>query len=104
MAMENHENHEKTGKIDRRANKTILGRSIFLMVLCGILMFVPLVYTLWQLCVVKHDYYEELAVRQQTRDVEVSAMRGKILDTNGNVLAMSATVYNLCLLYTSRCV
>lgn len=91
------DDQEKEKKRDRRANRTILGRSIFLMAVCGILMFIPLLRTLWQLCVVDHDYYEELAVRQQTRDVTVSAMRGKILDANGNVLAMSATVYNLIL-------
>ncbi len=88
---------EKKRPADRRANRTILGRSIFLMAVCGVLMFVPLIGRLWQLCVTDHDYYEELAVRQQTRDVEVGAMRGDILDTNGNVLAMSATVYNLIL-------
>ena len=82
---------------DRRANKVILQRSIFLMAVCGVLMFLPLIWTLWQICIVQHDYYQELAVRQQTRDVEVSAMRGDILDRNGNVLAMSATVYNLIL-------
>ena len=65
--------------------------------LCGVVMFLPLIWTLWQICIVDHDYYEELAVRQQTRDVTVSAMRGDILDSNGTVLAMSATVYNLIL-------
>lgn len=88
---------EKEQKADRRANRTILRRSIFLMVVFGVVMFAPLVHRLWQLCVTDHDYYEELAVRQQTRDVTVSAMRGKILDANGNVMAMSATVYNLIL-------
>ena len=88
---------EKEQKTDRRANRTILRRSIFLMVVFGVVMFAPLVHKLWQLCVTDHDYYEELAVRQQTRDVTVSAMRGKILDANGNVMAMSATVYNLIL-------
>jgi stage V sporulation protein D (sporulation-specific penicillin-binding protein) len=89
---------DKEKQPDRgRANRTILRRTIFLMALCGVVMFLPLIHTLWQLCVVDHDYYEELAVRQQTKDVTVSAMRGKILDANGNVLAMSATVYNLIL-------
>ena len=82
---------------ERRANRVILKRSIFLMGLCGVVMFLPLIWTLWQICIVDHDYYEELAVRQQTRDVTVSAMRGDILDSNGTVLAMSATVYNLIL-------
>ena len=46
------------------------------------------------------------ASEQQLSDITIPANRGTIYDTNMNVLAQSATVWNvqLCLLYTSRCV
>lgn len=43
---------------------------------------------------------EELALKaesQQMRDTEISAMRGTIYDSEGNVLAQSATVWNIFL-------
>lgn len=45
----------------------------------------------------RHDYYQQLASGQHTLDLSVSASRGDIYDRNGNVMAMSATVYNLIL-------
>ena len=82
-------------KPDHRANRTILIRSLFLMGVFGLVAFVPLFAKLWQIQIKQHDYYEELAVRQQTRDSTVTANRGTIYDSQGEVLAMSATVYNV---------
>jgi stage V sporulation protein D (sporulation-specific penicillin-binding protein) len=82
---------------DRRANRTILGRTIFLMGVFGVVMFIPLFWKLWQIQIVNHDFYEEYAIDQQTRDVAVSADRGTIYDTKGNILAMSGTVSNVIL-------
>ncbi len=79
------------------SKRVIYVRTVILMLLCGICTFVPLLSTLWDISVVNHDSYSQYASNQQTRDVEVSADRGAILDTNGTVLAMSATVYNLIL-------
>ena len=79
-------------KPDHRANRTILIRSLFLMGVFGLVAFVPLFAKLWQIQIKQHDYYEELAVRQQTRDSTVTANRGTIYDSQGEVLAMSATV------------
>ena len=80
-----------------RANRSLLLRVIFLMCLCGAVLFIPLVWQLYQLQIVQHDYYEQLAVRNQTRDVTVTANRGTIYDSEGGIMAMSATVYNLIL-------
>ena len=80
---------------DRRANRTILMRSLFLMALFGVVVFIPLFFKLWQIQISQHDYYQELAVQQQTRDSTVTANRGTIYDSQGAVLAMSATVYNV---------
>ena len=80
---------------DRRANRTILGRTLFLLVIFGVIAFVPLFVKLCQIQIVDHDKYEELAIDQQTRDSTVSANRGTIYDSNGTPLAISATVYNV---------
>jgi cell division protein FtsI/penicillin-binding protein 2 len=63
-----------------------------LMAVCGVVAFFVLAIKLYQLQIVKHDYYEQQAVEQQTRDSTVTAARGSIYDTNGKVLAMSASV------------
>lgn len=84
-------------KTDSRANRRLLLRVITLMCLCGVVIFIPLVVQLFKLQIQEHDYYEELGVRNQTRDVAVAAGRGSIYDRNGDVMALSATVYNLIL-------
>lgn len=82
---------------DGRANRSLLWRVIFLMCVCGAAMFIPLGVQLYKLQIREHDYYKELGVRNQTRDVAVSAGRGTIYDSEGNIMAISATVYNLVL-------
>jgi stage V sporulation protein D (sporulation-specific penicillin-binding protein) len=82
---------------DRRANRTILRRTLALMVVFGVLSFGVLLWKLWQIQIVDHDFYEERAIDQQTRDVTVSANRGTIYDSENNILAMSATVQNVIL-------
>ena len=57
----------------------------------GVAAFVILFAKLWQLQVVEHEKLEGQAVTQQTREVTSSANRGTIYDTNGDVLAISAT-------------
>ena len=82
---------------ESRSKRTIFRRTIFLMGVCGILLFAPLFWKLWDISVTRHDYYQQLASGQHTLDLSVSASRGDIYDRNGNVMAMSATVYNLIL-------
>ncbi len=79
------------------SKRVIYVRTVLLMVFCGLFMFTPLIMRLWELSIENHEKYSQAAVSQQTRDVVVSADRGEILDTNGNVLAISATVYQLVL-------
>lgn len=79
------------------SKRSIFRRTVFLMAVCGVLMFIPLFWKLWNIAIVNHDYYQQLATKQQTLDLSVSSSRGNIYDRNGNVLAMSATVYNLIL-------
>lgn len=72
-----------------------MGRTLILMLVCGIVSFCVLAVRLYQVMIRDHGYYEELAIEQQTRETRVTASRGTIYDTNGNVLAKSATAYNV---------
>ncbi len=80
---------------ERKANRTILARTVFLLALCGVVVFIPLFYRLWTIQIRDHDFYQQKAISQQTRDNAVSASRGQIKDTNGKVLATSGTVYDV---------
>ncbi|MDD4716265.1 MAG: penicillin-binding transpeptidase domain-containing protein, partial [Oscillospiraceae bacterium] len=80
---------------DQRANRTILRRTLFLMVLFGVVSFAALLIKLYTIQVSQHERYEELALQQQTRSVTVSASRGMVYDAKGNILAISATVQNV---------
>lgn len=80
---------------DRHKKQRILRRAIILMVLFGVASFFPLVGKLYDLQIIQHEELQEKAARQQTRDMAVSADRGTIYDSEGNILAISATVQNL---------
>lgn len=79
----------------RLANRKIFRRTVFLLVVCGVLMFLPIFYQLWHWQVVRHDELQEKAVRQQTSELSVSAERGTIYDSAGNVLAISSSAYDV---------
>lgn len=89
------EKEQKKREKDRRANRAILGRTIFLMVVFGVLIFIPLLWKLWDIQINQHEELLQEAIDQQTADIPVSAERGTIYDTNGSILSMSATVYNV---------
>lgn len=89
--MEDRQRREQSSK------QLIFRRTVCLMILFGALTFIPLGWKLWDIAIVHHEEYQLRQLNQSTRDVEVSSNRGTIRDANGNVLAMSATVYNLIL-------
>lgn len=76
----------------QRANRTILRRTMALMLLFGVVAFIPLIVTLYNLMIRDHDYYEAQAINNQTRYTSLSAARGEIYDRNMNVLASSKAV------------
>ena len=80
---------------DRRANRTILIRTLVLMGMFGVAAFVPLFFQLWNIQIQDYDRYRELVADQQTADSTVEANRGAIYDSAGVPLALSATVYNV---------
>ena len=63
----------------------------------SILAFLPISIRLYDLMVVKYEYYAYQALRNQTRSTKVTANRGSIYDVNMNILAESRSVENLYL-------
>lgn len=92
LKREKHEPKLSRAEQSQRANRTILRRTLVLMVLFGVVVFIPLVVTLYNLMIRDHDYYEAQAIDNQTRYTSLSASRGQIFDRNMNVLASSKTV------------
>lgn len=88
-------NERKLREASKAANRQVFTRSIILMVLCGVLIFIPLIAQLYNIQILQHDELEEMAVKQQTSEQSVSATRGTIYASDGNVLAISSTVYDV---------
>ena len=88
---------EKSSERGSWSKRLVFRRTVMLMVICGVCFFIPLFWKLWDVAIVHHEDYQQKATSQQTMDLSVSATRGNIYDCNGNVLAMSATVYDLIL-------
>ena len=77
------------------SKRAIFKRTLFLMAVCGVGMFIPVCWKLWDIAIVNQEEYQKAASRQQRLVYDISADRGNIYDRNGNVMAMSATVYKL---------
>lgn len=90
MAQNGGEINRKSEKV-RRANRIIQNRTMILMAVLGVLVFLILVIKLFSLQILRHDELESKALDQQTRSTEVAATRGTIYDRNGNIMAISAT-------------
>lgn len=72
-------------------------RILLVMLVLGILAFVPVGWRLYTLMIEQYEYYAGLALRNQTRTTSVTAHRGDILDRNMNILATSVSVENVYL-------
>ena len=81
----------------RRANRTIQSRTLLLLLIFGVGVFVLLFSKLYQWQITQHEQLQSLAVKQQTLRTTVEANRGTIYDRNGNILAMSSTAENIFL-------
>lgn len=77
------------------ANRVIMRRTLFLMLVCGILTFVILAVQLFNIQILGHEEYEQAAIEQQVRETAITANRGTIYDSTGTVLAKSASVENV---------
>ena len=89
---------KRAKQYDRLRRNTGQHRRIHLvMLLFGILAFVPVFWRLYNLMVRDYDFYAALALRNQTRTTTVTAERGEIYDRNMNILATSVNVENVYL-------
>ena len=92
------EKRKKQGRQERiRADRGMLSRTGVILILCGIVAFLPVVGMLTNLMVFRHDEYSEKALNNQTRTTTVTASRGNIYDRNMNVMAVSTSVENVFL-------
>ena len=68
-----------------------------MMLIFGLVAFVPVWGQLYKLMITQYDYYSDLALKNQTRTTKVTADRGTIYDRNMNILALSVGVENVYL-------
>lgn len=78
-----------------KPDSTTFGRILILIAVFGILIFLVMFAKLYQLQIVSGADLGEQAVDQQIRETAAHATRGAIYDSNGKVLAISATTYNV---------
>lgn len=84
-------------KVPGQSGRTILKRTAVLMVLFGIVVFIPLIWRLVDLQIIQYDTLSQMAANNQTRTSKVTASRGTVYDRNMNVLAVSYDVENVCI-------
>lgn len=76
-------------------DKIIIKKRITIVLLGIVLLFFLLMVRLFYLMIIQGPFLSEKATEQWTSEVKLSARRGKILDRNGNELALSANVYRI---------
>ena len=70
------EDKQKERRDDNLANRRLLRRTLILMAICGVLIFIPVLAKLWNLQITRHDELEQMAVTQQTSTQAITAPRG----------------------------
>lgn len=76
-------------------DKVLSKKRMFLILMGLITLFICLVGRLCYVMIYKSPEYKKDAIEQWTSEVKISAKRGRILDRNGNELAVSANVYRV---------
>ena len=84
--------HKRDQHVRFRADTGHHRRILAVMAVLGLVAFLPVALQLYNLMVSQHEYYANLALRNQTRSTSVTADRGTIYDRNMNILAQSVTV------------
>ena len=47
------------------SKRSIFRRTVLMMVVCGVLMFIPLGWKLWDIAILHHEEYQQKATQQQ---------------------------------------
>ena len=76
-------------------------KRLTILLVAAMLGFVVVIGRLFYVQIIKGDYYEELAYKQQTKDRTVEASRGTIYDSAGNILAISVSSNTLTIAPTN---
>lgn len=76
-------------------NKKLRNRSVLLILIILVLGFGAVICRLAYLQLFQSSYLQEKAVEQQLTDTTLTAKRGTIYDTNGKILAQSASVWQV---------
>lgn len=76
-------------------DKVIIKRRMLIVFSMLSVLFFALTTRLVFIMIVKSDHYKALATEQWTSEVKIDGRRGRILDTNGHELAVSANVYRV---------
>jgi len=76
-------------------DKVIIRKRMIFVFALLILAFIGLVIKMGTIMIGQSPKLKELAVKQWTSEVKIDAKRGRILDRNGNELAVSANVYRV---------
>lgn len=77
------------------ATATLMRRSSFVLAIILLFGFVPVLVRLFMLQVLDAEELQQKALEQQFQDTTVSAKRGSIYDTNGELLAQSISVWDV---------
>ena len=77
--------------------KNMKRRLNIVVTLCLITFTVWIFINLFQVSITDSEKYQNLANRNQFGSIPIHANRGSIYDTNGQILAQSATVFNIIL-------
>ena len=87
---------QPTGRASsQRADKTMIRRTRWIFLVCGIAAFLVLLGRLAYLMIVRQDYYEQQAIQQTVVRQNVLAPRGTIYDTNMVPLAYDRRSFNV---------
>jgi len=90
--VDKNETFDRKKQASQAQNRLVLTRTLVLMLLCGVFLFVLLICYLFNIMVLDHDRYEQQAITNQTAKTTLSASRGNIYDRNMNILASSYSV------------
>lgn len=96
----NNSSNDKSKNVKKRrivGSKIKLWHRTFIVLSVIMLLFGVVISRIAYLQIVQGESLQKSALNQQVRELEISAKRGSIYDTNGKVLAQSATVWNIIL-------